>query len=119
MKIALTTTGEALGAPLESRFGRTPRFLIYDMEQDSIEVIDNSVNGQAAQGAGIQAAQHVVDRNVEVVLTGHCGPNAFKTLAAAGVQVVVGVSGTVKEAVEQYKSGAIKPTTSPDVDGHW
>lgn len=55
MKVAFTTSGDNLGAPLDSRFGRAPKFLIYDLETNTFDVVDNRQNLNAAQGAGIQA----------------------------------------------------------------
>jgi predicted Fe-Mo cluster-binding NifX family protein len=55
----------------------------------------------------------------EAVITGHCGPKAFRTLQAAGIQVVVGADGTVADAVEQFKSGELVPSDAADVESHW
>ena len=119
MKIAISAEGEALTSGIDQRFGRAKWFIVYDTESDQFESFKNTQAMNLPQGAGIQAARQVVDKNVEVVLTGHCGPKAFQTLSAAGVKVVVEVNGTVKEAVEKFKSGALKPTGAPDVEGHW
>ena len=94
MNIAVTSEGKDISARVDPRFGRAKWFVIYDTNTDGFEAINNEQVLNLPQGAGIQAAQKVVDRSVEVVLTGHCGPNAFRTLSAAGVKVVVGVSGT-------------------------
>jgi predicted Fe-Mo cluster-binding NifX family protein len=119
MKIAFTTSGNSLNAPLDSRFGRAPKFLIYDLETRSIEVVGNNQNLSAAQGAGIQAAQTVARVGAEVVITGHCGPKAFRTLQAADIKVVTGAQGTVQSALEAFKTGTLAPATAPDVEGHW
>ena len=71
------------------------------------------------QGAGIQAAQHLVNNEVEGVITGHCGPKAFRVLSAAGIAVYNCDAQTVSEAIEQFKSGVLKPAESADVEGHW
>jgi len=119
MKLCLTAQGNTLGSPVDPRFARAPYFILYDIETDGWEAVDNAENVQAAGGAGPQAAQRLAKQEVEVVLTGHCGPNAFRTLQAAGIQVVAGVEGTVADAVEQYKAGSLTPTEAPDVPGHW
>jgi predicted Fe-Mo cluster-binding NifX family protein len=119
LKIAITTSGDNLASPLDSRFGRAARFLVYNTQTDSFELLDNQQNLDAAQGAGIQAAQTVCQAGAEVVITGHCGPKAFRVLQAAGVQIVVGATGTVQLALEQFKNGIIKPADSADVEGHW
>jgi len=119
MKIAVTASGEALGSPVDPRFGRAAKFILVDLDSGELQCHDNAGCQDAAQGAGIQAAKTVSRFGVGAVITGHCGPNAFRALRAAGIQVVVGASGTVADAVESFKSGRLKPAESPDVEGHW
>ncbi len=84
----------------------------------SFEVVENS-GLDAAGGAGIQAAQTIVNRDIDVVLTGNIGPNAFNVLSAAGIKTVTGVSGTVKDVVEKYKRGQLPETDKATVKGHF
>jgi hypothetical protein len=72
----------------------------------------------AGGGAGISTAQMVANMGVQVVLTGNCGPNAYQTLSAAGIQVITGVSGSVKEAIEGYKTGKFQAISGPSVGAH-
>jgi len=106
-------------SPVDSRFGRAAFFLVVDTESGSVETHSNDQNVNAAQGAGIQAAEAVARLGADVVITGHCGPKAFRTLQAAGIQVVVGAQGAVQQAVDKFKSGELLPTAAADVDGHW
>ena len=117
MKIAVTTRGTDLDSEVDPRFGRCANFLVVDTESMDVELLENA-NAGVGGGAGIQAAQLMAERDVDVVLTGNCGPNAFRTLQAAGIEVIVGVSGTVQDAIEQYKSGALSPTAGPSVGAH-
>lgn len=119
MKIAVSASGPDLEAQVDSRFGRAPYFILVDPETLELKPVPNRPNLQAAQGAGIQAAALVARHRPAAVLTGHCGPKAFQTLAAAGIDVVVGVEGTVREAVQCYKAGKFKSASRPDVAGHW
>jgi len=119
MKVAITATGSDLESSVDPRFGRAKFFVVCDTETGDFEVVDNKMNVNAMQGAGIQAAQTIADRGVGCVITGHCGPKAFATLKAAGISVVVGASGTVRDALEQYKNGQLKATDSSDVEAHW
>ena len=119
MRVAITSQGTDLDSPVDPRFGRAKLFLIVDSETNEIEPVDNAQNLEAAQGAGIQAAQTVVNRGVGAVITGHCGPKAFRTLRAAGVEVVVGAEGTVAEALEKYENGELRSAERADVEGHW
>jgi predicted Fe-Mo cluster-binding NifX family protein len=119
MKIAVSSRGKNLEAEIDPRFGRAGYFLLVDPESLAFEVVENQQNLNLPQGAGIQAAQTVVDHGAKVVLTGNCGPKAFKVLKAVGVQVAVDLSGTVGEVMEQFKQGKIKYAETPNVEGHW
>ena len=70
MKIAFTTQGDSLSAPLDPSFGRTRNFLIVDLQSETCEVISNHQNRDAAQGAGIQAAQTIVKAGAGGLITG-------------------------------------------------
>lgn len=119
MKIAVTAlSGEGLSSKVDPRFGRARYFVIYDTESKETSVIDNSSNVNAQQGAGIQAAESIADSGARVLLTGHCGPNAFRTLSAAGIKVVNGADGTVEKAIDDYMNGKLKEANAPDVEGH-
>jgi predicted Fe-Mo cluster-binding NifX family protein len=119
MKIAFSSSGDSLESSFDTRFGRCRKFIIYDDSTDKFEVVDNSQNLNAAQGAGIQSAQNVVATGAECVVSGHCGPKAFKTLNVAGVKVFNCEFRTVKDAIEAFKKGEIKEAKSADVEGHW
>jgi predicted Fe-Mo cluster-binding NifX family protein len=119
MKIAISTSGETLESPVDPRFGRAARFILYDAATGQIDVVDNSQSLNAAQGAGIQAAEKISRLGAAWLITGHCGPKAFRTLKAAGIQIVLGVEGTVRQAIDQFKAGRLKPSNAPDVQGHW
>jgi len=119
MKVAVTSQGRELSSPVDQRFGRAKCFLVVDTETGEFSVVDNRQNLNAAQGAGIQAGRSVVELGVEAVVTGHVGPKAFATLNAGGVQVHTGATGTVADAIEQFKSGALTQAGAADVDGHW
>lgn len=118
-KIAFTTSGEDLDSPLDPRFGRCRKFLIYNLEKETFEIVENQKSFNAAQGAGIQAAETVARLGVEAVVTGHCGPNAFRVLSAAGIDIYSCQSETVSAALESFCSGALTKAQSADVEGHW
>ncbi len=104
MKIAIPTAKPSPDAFIESRFGRSQYFLIYDTQKDSFEIIPNQIDLLSPVGAGIQAAQKIVEAGVEVVIVGNCGPKAMQVLKASGIQVITGEEGiSVKEAVAKYK----------------
>ncbi len=118
MKIAISATGPGLESEVEPRFGRCPYFIIVDPDTMKFEVMDNS-SAMAAGGAGISAGQMVANKGVQAVLTGNCGPNAYQVLSAAGIQIITGVSGKVRDAAEAYKSGSLQATSQPTVGAHF
>jgi predicted Fe-Mo cluster-binding NifX family protein len=104
---------------LDSRFGRAPKFLAYDLDNESVEVVDNQQNLNAAQGAGIQSAEAVARLGAKALVTGHCGPKAFRVLLAAGIKIYNTDARTVAEALEHYRAGKLTEANSADVEGHW
>ncbi|RJR51073.1 MAG: dinitrogenase iron-molybdenum cofactor biosynthesis protein [Desulfobacteraceae bacterium] len=118
MKIAVTSTGPELDSTLDPRFGRCAYFLIIDPETFEFDAIENSSRAMG-RGAGVQSAQLVAGKGTSVVLTGNCGPNAFQAFDAAGIKVITGVSGKVREAVELFKSGKLDSTSTPNVQSHF
>ena len=119
MKVAVTARGEGLDAQIDSRFGRAKVFVLVDTETLDVENFDNAQVLNVPQGAGIQAAKNVVERGAEAVLTGHCGPNAFRALKEVGVRIYLGAEGTVREAVESLKKGLYEEAKTQDVEGEW
>lgn len=118
MKIALTSSGPELSAPIDPRFGRCPYFIFIDPDTMKFEAFENP-NQASPSGAGIQAAQFIAKKGAKALLTGSCGPNAFQTLQAAGVDVIIGVSETVENAVKQYISGRFQATPQANVPSHF
>jgi Uncharacterized conserved protein len=119
MKIAVTAGGTGLEDCFDTRFGRAAYFIVYDLDNDSWESHANTQNLEAAQGAGIQAAQTVQRLGVSAVITGHVGPKAYKVLDANGTKIFMATARTVKDAVTAYKNGSLSLLAVPDVEGHW
>ena len=119
MKIAVTARGAELTSEVDERFGRAMYFIIYDTDTGEFRAVNNETNLNAPQGAGVQSGELVVREGAGVLLTGHCGPKAFRVLSAAGVEVFNGCSGTVAKAIESYRKGEMQKSEAPDVRGHW
>lgn len=119
MKIALTTQGSTLEALLDPRFGRCRFFILFDSETQLISVIENTQQLNATQGAGIQAAQHVIRAGAQALISGHCGPKAFRVLKAAGIPIYLSDAKPLTEVLQLFDQKALNELTSPDVEGHW
>lgn len=118
MKVAIVSTGRNLESPMDDRFGRAQAFLICDTEGGAFQVVDNGAGGDAAQGAGILAAEAIVRLGVEGLVTPHCGPKALRVLNAAGVKVYFSQAPTVAQALDELKSGRLLESQSLDAKGH-
>ena len=119
MKIVVSAADKTLDAQVDPRFGRAAYFIAIDTESGAFEAHENSQNLNAAQGAGIQSAETVSRLGAEAVITGHCGPKAFRVLNAAGIKVFAGAEGTVKSVLDDFRAGKLTPSDSADVEGHW
>lgn len=119
MKIVVTATSKDISSNMDPRFGRAKYFIVVDTDTDEAEAHDNSQNLNAAQGAGIQAAETVVRLGAGAVVTGNVGPKAFRALNAAGVKMFLAGEGTVADAVRKYKAGELKEASTANVEGHW
>lgn len=117
MRIAITASGSTLDANLDPRFGRCAYFLIVDTNTMDFEAVENP-NAALGGGAGIQSGQLMSSKGAKFVLTGNCGPNAHETLSAAGIGVVLGCSGVVRDTVAQFKAGQFSAASEANVASH-
>lgn len=118
MKIAVSSTGTDLNSEVDPRFGRCAYFIIVNTDDMTFEAIENE-SMSLGGGAGIQSGQFIASTGAKVLITGNVGPNASRTLNAAGLDVIVGVSGPVREAIERYKKGEFSPTNQASVPDHF
>ena len=119
MKVAVSSVGETLDSAVDPRFGRAAQFVLVDTDTGEHQLISNAQNLNAAQGAGIQSAEAVARLGAKALVTGHCGPKAFRVLLAAGIKIYNTDARTVAEALEHYRAGKLKEAESADVEGHW
>lgn len=119
LKIAITSKGTTLDSEMDPRFGRADYILVVDTDTLHFEAFDNSKNKNAFKGAGIQAAVIVSDACAEVLMTGFCGPNAFKSLDAAGIKVINDRKNRIIDAVQAFKNGNFEYAKGANKDGHW
>ena len=118
-KIAITSEGPTLNDILDPRFGRAAGFIIVDPQTLEFQYVDNGASQARAQGAGIQAAEAIIQAGAKVVLTGYVGPKAFMALQAAGIKVGQNLNDmTVRQVVERYQAGQIEWAAAPNSRGH-
>jgi predicted Fe-Mo cluster-binding NifX family protein len=118
MRVCITSTGASLDSEMDPRFGRCQYFIFLDPHSLEMEALENPNIG-ASGGAGIQSAQFVANKGVEAIITGQVGPNAYTTLQAAGIKILVGASGKIREVLEKYKKGQLSSyAQGPTVKAH-
>ena len=108
-----------MSSQVDPRFGRTKWLIVVDTDTNQFEVQDNTVNLNASSGAGIQTAQNIANLGVEAVITGNVGPNAFKTLDAAGIKIFLVGKQTIQQAIDSFKAGELEKVGQANVEGHW
>ena len=106
MKIAISVVEPSLDGEVYPRFGRSQYFIIVDPETMQFESVTNP-NIEAPSGAGISTAQLIYNKGASAVITGSIGPKAHQALAAAGVRMLTGVSGSIREAIASFKAGKL------------
>lgn len=111
MKIAMPVDEQKMDTNICISFGRTPYFMIYDAATKSYSFIDNSAAASSQGGAGIKAAQVIVDQKVDVLLTPRCGENAAEVFKAANVKMYKTTTTSAIEMLEAYEQGKLVPLT--------
>ena len=117
MRVVVTADGADLDAPASPVFGRCPTYVFVDTETMAFEALENPAISAPA-GAGIQAAQFVVEHKAQAVVTGNTGPNAFDVLQSANVPVYLFAGGTVREAVQAYQAGQLSAAGGASAKAH-
>jgi predicted Fe-Mo cluster-binding NifX family protein len=118
MKIAISSTGEDLDSHVDPRFGRCQYFIFVDPETMGFEILENE-GLMASGGAGVQAAQSIIQNGANVLITGNLGPNAASAPSASGIKVYLVSGGTVREATESFKAGNLHEISGPTVPPHF
>jgi len=115
MKIGISSTGKDMNSQIDPRFGRCAWFMIIQTDDMSFDVFENEYKSMGG-GAGIQSANFLHSKDVNTVLTGNCGPNAMNVFSECKISVITGQAGLIKEAVEKFKNGELKPSVNPTVN---
>jgi predicted Fe-Mo cluster-binding NifX family protein len=118
MKIAVSATGKDLNCQIDPRFGRCQYFIFVDPETMEFEAFDNA-GSTAMGGAGVQAAQLIVQKEAKALITGNLGPNAASALSASGIKVYLVPSGTINDVITSYKSGSLREASGATVPPHF
>ncbi len=111
MKVAFSVNTQTENPNLERRFGRCPYFLVVDTETQNRTLLSNP-GLDSPHGAGTQAAQFLVGENIEAVISGDIGPNAYSVLDAAGVEMYSAGEGQVDALLVDFQAGKLQRAAS-------
>lgn len=120
MKIAITASSPDLDTEVDPRFGRAVYFVIVDEEGGEWEAYPNPAFDSRG-GAGVHAARFIAEKKAGVVVSGSFGPNAYETLTAADIEMLVFPAGevlTVREVLNLYREGRLAEVSSSLSSGH-
>ncbi|WP_297418269.1 NifB/NifX family molybdenum-iron cluster-binding protein [Clostridium sp.] len=110
MKIAISSKGKITDDSLDPRFGRCEYFQIYDTEVKATKILNNE-GIEASGGAGIAAANQLIDEGVDVVITGSLGPNAFEIIEKAEIKAYKCEVKSIVAAIEKYNNNELEEIT--------
>ena len=116
MKVAISTSGNTIDSTVDPRFGRCQNFLIVNIDTLEYQAIENIAQYEG-HGAGISAAQFIVEKGVKAIISGNIGPNAFRVLASANIQLFT-YNGIIKDAIIKLKNNELIAVTGPTNPGH-
>jgi predicted Fe-Mo cluster-binding NifX family protein len=117
MRVAVSALEPRLDGAVDEQFGRAAYLLFVDSETMAFELLDNTANRNALQGAGIATAELVAERRVEAVLTGHLGPKAFQALEVASIPAYAATGMRVRDAVTTFVAGGLRRLIAADALG--
>lgn len=106
MKIIIPISGEKEDSDIDQSFGRAPYYMIYDTDTKKTTFIPNPAT-DSPSGAGVKAAQAIVDSGAKVLLTIRCGGNAHEVLTGADIKVMQAHPGPAKDIIEAYLKGKL------------
>ncbi len=110
MKVAVPSEHQSLNAEVCPSFGRAPIYVIYDTKVKTAEFLQNTAAGSQG-GAGVQAAQLLVDQQVEAIITPRCGKNAAAVVQEAGIKLYRSISGSIEsnlKALEEQRLSVLE-----------
>lgn len=117
MKIMVSSAGGAMNSRVSPVFGRAEYYILVDTEDGSIQSLENPASDQSS-GAGIKAAQFVLEKNPEALIASNIGPNAFEVLTAGALECYEAIEGTVQEAVDAFGRNELRALGSANAPSH-
>lgn len=111
MKVAVSTDRGFVSA----HFGRCPSYTIFEIEDDNILSREEIPNPGHQPGF---LPQYLSERGVRCIIAGGMGPRAQGLFAQQGIEAIIGVQGTVDEAIDKLLRQELVPGEDLCDHGH-
>lgn len=102
MIIAIPADEKSIKGNVCVSFGRAPYFMFYDTEKNESNFINNSA-ADSQGGAGVKAAQLIVDNHADVLITPRCGDNAAEVLKTAYITIYKSKNNSIEDNLKNFK----------------
>ncbi len=110
MKVCLPTTGmDGLNEMVAQHFGRAPTYTVVDTETNKIEIIANT--GEHMGGTRLPP-EFIAEAGAHIMLCSGLGSRAVGMFEQFGIDVFIGASGTVQDAIAAWQSGLLEKATN-------
>lgn len=116
MKIIMPVNNNSMDSGISNSFGRSTYYLVYDVESKESTYLDNTAAGSQG-GAGIKAAQIIVDSKSEILITPRCGQNAADVLKAADIKLYKTINDSIEDNIQAFIDGKL-PLLEEIHEGH-
>lgn len=113
MKIAFPSAGKELSSMVDGRFGRAIHYVIVDSDSGKIISVIANTAVNASGGAGIEASQLLINEKIDIVVAMNVGPNAFRALQGANIELFMAITGTIQENFIKYKGNELSSVSAP------
>ncbi len=117
MKILFVTDEPTLESKIAKRFGHAKYYLIYDLEKNTFEAMENPGHGEKHE-----VLYDLAEKGVKTFIVGNIGPGAYETAQEIGAEIYLARLMKAKDALEKFKNGELekleKPTLKRSIEHH-
>lgn len=115
MKVCIPTIGSnGLDDMVGEHFGRVPTYTIVDLETNEVKVVPNTSEHMGGMG---YPPEIMVREGVRILVCRGLGRRAISMFDESGIEVYIGASGTVRDAIASFRQGHLQKAGIGDACG--
>jgi predicted Fe-Mo cluster-binding NifX family protein len=105
MKICIPTMGDrGMEEAVSQHFGRAPTFTLVNLDTKDVQILPNRSNHMGGSGLPTDMLK---EEGIHVMIVGGLGPKAIQAFAQQQVEVFVGATGSVNDAIVDWSEGLL------------